>query len=62
MEVTFHHKQWIKNLQNGRLGQVVETLPSSYTGNEMIRVKLLDGVCIWSAARLWTAVKEGGTT
>lgn len=62
MEVTFAHHQWIKNLQNGRLGQVVETLPGGYTGAEMIRVKLLDGICIWSAARLWTAVKEGGQT
>lgn len=62
MPVIFHVDQWIQNLQNQKFGQVVEILPGGYTGTEMLRVKLMDGTCIWSAGRLWAIVKEGGTT
>lgn len=60
MEVTLHKDQWVQNRQNKQFGQVVEVLPGAYTGMEMLRVKLMDGTCIWSAGRLWAVVKKGG--
>jgi hypothetical protein len=51
---------WVKHLKTGRFGQVADIEPNGYNGDQLLRIKLLDGTEVWSTSHLWGVVTKGG--